>query len=730
MPYTTNLYLRRMQKSLAIIIFFTWFSTVGLGQTSMPNQLVASQIQEHIVLDGHLSEGVWQEAMFVSNFTQRELHFGEAVTEKTEVAVLYDDYALYIGVRCYDAEADDIIAKEYRRDFNPELDDNFQVIIDTYRDQRNGFAFITNPNAARTDYQVFNNGGSINLFWNGVWDVRTQRNSEGWFAEFRIPLATLKYPKDRSAQEWGINFERNIRRKREQARWQGWSRNNQFEMVNQAGLLTGLEGLRQKAFVEVKPYVIGGAEFSGNDPSTLVNGGGDINYLITPAYRLNVTLNTDFAQVESDQQQINITRFPLFFPELREFFLEGNDFFDFNFGGNRIIPFYTRRIGLDSNRQTVPIIGGARLLGKEKSTTVGLMSIQTGGTRAQPTINYTTGSWRKDLGTQSFVGAISTNSFQSGKWHTTSAVNGRYATANFFGKNLNFGGTYVRTYNSDEEWHSGAYAYRAFVGYPNDIINIFASTQQSPEEFNPEVGLMRRRNFQENFIIARFQPRPKKRLTWIRQFLFTPLQVTYTQYNDTKDLQTFDYRLGFLGFDTRSGESLRLAYNVRAEGLIQEFNLSPEIAIPAGEYWWNEWSASVETFAGRDVSFEGSVNFGDFYTGRATRLSSGILWRTSRYFNLFLRYEKNYINFDAGKLNTDLIGFRSEYALNPNLFGSVLTQWNSSQQEMNFNFRLQFIPKIGADFFLIVNQIYDTNDGKWDPERGTILGKLIWRFVL
>lgn len=700
------------------------------AQASIPNTLRAEVADDVFLFDGKLTESFWQKAQFVDNFTQRELHYGEPATERTEVAVAYDEKTIYIGVRCYDSQPNKLIAKELRRDFDFDLDDNFMVIIDTYRDQRNGFVFVTNPNAARTDYQVFNNGGSTDLFWNGVWDVRTTVTSEGWFAEFRIPLITLKFPPDVKDPIWGINFERNIRRKREQVRWQGWSRDNSFEMVNQAGTLEGLKDLGNSRFVEVKPYAIGGAEFSGEDGTSLFNGGGDVNYLITPAYRLNVTLNTDFAQVESDQQQINITRFPLFFPELREFFLEGTDFFDFNFGGNRIIPFYTRRIGLDENRQTVPIIGGVRLLGKEGDNTLGVMSIQTSGTSEQQTRNYTTGSWRRDLGRQSFAGIISTNTFEEGRWHTTTGINGRYSTASFFGRNLDFGGTLVQTYDSDEGYESQAYAYRAFVSYPNDLFSVFASSQQAPEPFDPEVGLMRRTNFREQFITMSYKPRPKGWWQWIRQWQFNPGQVTFTQYNDSGDLQTFEYNLGFLGFDTRSGEQVRFNYKVRAEGLIQDFALTQDITIPTGEYWWREWNVELTSFEGRDLSFETVLTGGEFYNGSGWRWQTGALWRVSRYFNLFLRHERNHIELPGGKLDTDLFGFRSEYAINPNLFGSTLAQWNSSQQEFNFNFRLQFIPKVGADFFLIVNQIYDTQEGEWDPGRGTILGKLIWRFVL
>lgn len=361
-----------MPKLTQSILFSCLFwGLLANAQTSEPSSLAATFYPGTITLDGLLEEDVWDSAVHITNFTQRELNFGQSVTERTEVAIVYSKENMYIGVWCYDSDPENIIAKEMKRDFSYHLDDNFIVIFDTYRDKRNGFMFVTNPNGARADYQIFNNGSSVNASWNGVWDVRTSRTSSGWFAEIKIPLYTLKYREKDESQIWGVNFERNIRRKREQARWQGYSRDNTIEQVNRCGSLMGLDSLRNKPFVEFKPYGIGGISTENGKQTTVANAGGDVNYLLSPTYRLNVTFNTDFAQVESDQQQINLTRFPLYFPELREFFLEGNDYFDMGFGGNRIIPFYTRKIGLNDNREAVPIIAGARLLGKEKIERLG-----------------------------------------------------------------------------------------------------------------------------------------------------------------------------------------------------------------------------------------------------------------------------------------------------------------------------------------------------------------------
>ena len=420
--------------------------------------------------------------------------------------------------------------------------------------------------------QTFNNGGSSNKFWNGVWDVRTQITNEGWFAEIKIPSYTLKYRPGQEEQVWGINFERNIRRNRQQARWKGWQRNYDISDVSQAGLLKGLKELRDKRFVEVKPYALGGGESTARGTEGVGNIGGDINALLGPTYRLNLTFNTDFAQVEADRQQINLSRFPLFFPELREFFLEGDDFFDFGLGGNRIIPFYSRRIGLSESRETVPIIAGARILGKEENTTLGAMSIQTAEAGGDPSTNFSTFSVRQDVGDQSVIGAMTTNKISNGRWHSTTGVNGRYSTADFVGKsNLDVGGAFIKTYNTDQGYQSDAMAYRAFVSLPNDFLRVFASTQRSPAAFDPEVGLMRRSNFRESFGQVFFQPRPKNNFKWVRQFYFSPIALTYVQFDDTQALQSFSYKARLLGFETRSGEGFFFDLERVAEGLRDDF---------------------------------------------------------------------------------------------------------------------------------------------------------------
>jgi len=717
------------------------------AQISSPNKLKAFYTEEgEMRMDGKLNEPAWQMADRISNFTQRELEDGMPATERTEVAVVYTNRNLYIGVWCYDSEPDKIVAKEMKRDFADALDDNIKIIIDTYNDKRNGFLFIVNPNGARADLQVFDNGSSVNRFWNGVWDVRVTRNSQGWFAEFEIPLSTLKFRNDKEGlREWGFNVERNIRRKREQVFWQGWSRDSRIEQVNRAGVLHGLDKLTNRTFIEFKPYGIGGTSNidnnqGGNPFSGTFNTGGDVNYLLSPTYRLNVTLNTDFAEVESDQEQINLERFPLFFPELREFFLEGADYFDFGFGGNRIVPFYSRRIGLDSNINPVPMLGGVRLLGKEGGSTVGLMSIQTAQTETEPFTNYSVASWRQDVLEQSTVGLMSVNKLTEDGWHTTTGGNFRYATDKLFGKrNFNVGGAYIHTYNSQGRWEPNAFAYRAYMAYPNDKINVFASAQKSPMQFSPEVALQRRKNFEEYFGQILYRPRPRSDgpFSWIRQWDFTPGQLTYTIYEDTRNIQSFLYEIRPFGFFTRSGEFFNVMVDHHAEGLIEDFPIyrpqgrpDDAVTIPQGEFWFTRYRLQAGTFSSRTLSGSVRLSTGQFYNGTSTQQRWEGRWRTSPYLTVSAFLEWNNVNMPEGDFSNQLFGTRLEYAFNPRVFGLLYTQINQDADLFVLNFRLQWIPIIGADFFFIVNHIMNTSEITLIEPQTQILGKLIWRFVM
>ena len=406
------------------------------AQSSQPNELHALKISDKLKLDGKLTESFWQQVTRISNFTQRELNEGEPASERTEVATVYTDRSLYLGIWCYDGESGKIVAREMKRDFYSWGEDNFEIIIDTYHDQRNGYHFVINPNGARRDELITDEGRGRNDDWNGVWDVRTSITPKGWFAEMEIPFSTLKFS-DARQQIWGINFERNISRKHEQVLWQGWSRNYYLEQVSHAGMLTGLQNISSGHLVELKPYLTAGVAKQQNESiNNVLRYGGDLDYLVTSNLKLNVTAHTDFAQVESDQAIVNLTRFAVYYPEKREFFLEGRDAFKFASSKGMPTVFYSRQIGI-KNGERVPLIGGVRLIGKTGATNVGAISIQTAKQGDEPSTNYSVLRLKQDVAGQSNIGMILTAKNSADVNNFVYGVDANYVTSHLFGdKNL------------------------------------------------------------------------------------------------------------------------------------------------------------------------------------------------------------------------------------------------------------------------------------------------------
>ena len=715
-------------KRILILILLAAFLSTVQAQHSRPDTLQAVFTQSEIHIDGQLSEMEWQNALKISNFTQRELIEGQPASEKTLAAVLYDHKNLYIAIWCYDSRPDLITARKMQRDFRWSGEDNIKIIIDTYHNHRDGYLFVTNPNGARADALILDNGQHFNGSWNGVWNVKTSRNNAGWFAEFAIPFSSLKF-KEIKQQVWGINFERNIRRKHEQVMWQGWSRDAELEQVKNAGLLIGLENLEEVNLVELKPYALAGIQNeSGQKAETNINFGGDINYLITPSLKLNITANTDFAQVESDRNQINLSRFSLYYPEKREFFLEGKDYFDFGLG-RKIQPFYSRRIGLDENGNSVSILGGARIMGKTGNATLGGMSIQTAGTDSKNAANFSVLRWKQDLGRESTIGLLGVGKFEQG--HTNGVIGGDflYSTSNFLNdKTLVTGGAYAQSFSPDSAGSSGS-AQRLFVSYPSDFIEFDASWERSSKNFKPETGFLRRTNYQKYYAELQFNPRPAL-FPFLRRLVFKPLDFDYYFNDQTGRLISFDTEFRPLGFSTKSGE--RFEFNVQrsAENLDDDFEIQEGVTIPAGEYWFTHYEVQLSTFSGRPFFGFVSINWGDFFNGTRNEIAGMLIWRMNRHVSLSYSSEFNEIHLPVGHFTTLLHSGRVEYALTPDLFGLFFGQWNNEDQEVSFNFRLNWIPKPGTGIYFVVNQSYETAGSRMQLSNTMILSKLVWRFTI
>ncbi len=698
----------------------------ALGQRSEPSSIEALEVSESIRLDGSLDEPAWQRTEHVSNFTQRELDFGAPASERTEVAILFDADALYIGFWAWDTDPRAIRANEMSRDFGWGADDVFEVVLDPFDDDRNGYLFVTNPNGARADALLA--GGERNEDWDGVWDVRARRTDQGWFAEMRIPFSTLRFPAD-ADRAWGINFQRNIPRLRQQALWQGWSRDYRLENLSRAGALTGIRGIAGTRLAEARPYGIGGLEWQDGEGRSAVHGAGlDLSFLPVPNWKVQVTVRPDFAQVESDREQVNLSRFSLFYPEKRTFFLEGSEFFAFNLGGD-VQPFYSRRIGLAEDRTEIPILGGARVLGKSGGTTLGAMALHTEATDVEPPANFGVVRWKQDVLGQSSVGVIAVGRTEPGRSAATYGMDFDYATSSLFGEREFAAGVAVaQTWASDARQRFGL-AHRVYVDYPNDLVNFSASWARTDTAFDPRVGFVRRTNYQRFASELSFNPRPGF-LPFVQQMEIKPFEVSYYRDDRTGALQSLQVEFVPFAFTLKSGDGLEVNIQRRADHPDEPFELFEGAEIPVGEYWTSRLELQLESYRSRSLSGNFEINEGGFYLGRRLEATLGARWKAGKHLGLSGEYVHNRITFEERVFRVDEATGRLDLALTPNLFGALAGQWNSEDREIIVNFRLNWIPQPGSDLFLVINQSADSGDRFWVPTRTTVVSKLVWRIAI
>lgn len=717
--------LNRNIKLIALILFILPITLFG----SSEDTLTALYTNEKIKLDGRLNEDVWKKAMRISDFTQREMEEGKPATEKTEIAIIYTTNKMYIGVWAYETDPSKIRAAQMKRDFNWRGDDNVEIIFSPFNDNRNGYLFVTNPNGARADVMISNEGAGFNKSWNGIWDVATTITEEGWFAEFEIPFSTLKFP-NQEEHVWALNVERNIRHKREQVLWKGWSRQFDLERISQAGKLDGLKNIEAKEKIEIKPYVTGGLEkISGEKTEFIYNYGADVNIDITPTLKLNLTAKTDFGQIEDDQARINLSRFSLYYREKREFFLEGSNQFEMNVGGGNQL-FYSRRIGNDSEtEQDVPIIIGARIFGKQNKTNIGFLNIQTAELDSVPTTNFSVLRISQDIWKQSTVGIIVTSKIQNGHHNFVYGADFKYSTNTFLGnKNLVINTGVAQTITSDST-NKGSSAYDISLSFPNDWVELDLSLNDIQANFNPEVGYIRRTNARRYRAELQFNPRPKF-LSFVRNLEIKPIEISYYVNSTTNELESINYEWRPLGIRFKSGEFVEFNIQHNFDRLTESFEILDTITIPVGDYWDNRMELQFRSYSGRAISARVNLSSGDFYTGTRKSIYGGLTWNVNKHWNLTGSWSRNFLSLLQGDAIATEINGRVSYAYSPKLNSGIFGQWNSEEKEVLLNFRFNWIPKIGSDFFLIVNQTLSTADNKLTIEGTTVMAKFVWRFAI
>ncbi len=709
-----------------IIIFIFVFVYYSKAQHSSPDTLVSYRISTSINFDGIPDDSVWKSVKHISNFTQRELNFGQPASEKTETAILYDDNNLYIGVWCYQKETGKIAAKFMSRDFDVDNDDVFGILISPFNDKRNGYLFVINPNGARADAQV--SGDDDNISWNGVWDAKSIRNDSGWFAEIVIPFSTFQFKKD-SIQTWAINFGRTIRYKQEEDRWQGWSRDYSFENLGNTGTLTGIKNIGYAKHFEFKPYALGGFQKLKNDkiayPGKL---GADLNVNITPTLKLNLTSNTDFAQVEADQVQVNLTRFNLYYPEKRDFFLEAADNFTMYLGNDNEL-FYSRRIGIQ-NFQPVNIIGGARLFGKVGNSDIGFLSLQTSGVDSVPSTNNTVFRYKYNIGEQSYIGGIITSKINSKSSNQVVGIDANYTTSHFLkNKNLTIAGLVAQSID-DYKARNNSLAYRIYCDYPNDQIDHFIAISSLQQNFNPELGFLTRDNYTAFNWHLYFAPRWFTRYG-IKQLDLSPYDLSYFVTQSTKQLESWTNQVRPFGFILKSGDFFQFNLLQSYDRLDNEFSLTDSAIIPVGKYHMHNTEFQIETYQSRKLWTQLIYNWGKFYTGNIKTFTGSVGINLSKHFNLRTDYTYNDVQLPVAIVHSNQLAQYINYAFTTKLDLSFFGQWNSLDDVLLGNFRLHWIPKIGSDLYVVYNRGYDqlTKLDLLKPQSSTGVAKLVWRIT-
>lgn len=688
------------------------------------------KLREPLQLDGRLDEPVYTEYQPFGGFLQVAPRYKEPSTERTDVWVMYDTENIYVAARLWDsAPPERWIANELRRDTNQlRQNDHFGVMFDTFYDRRSGFMFYTNPLGALADYSVIDEGQS-NTDWNPVWESRTGRFEGGWTVEMAIPFKSLRYRSGEN-QVWGIQLRRSIRHKNE---WtyltpvpQNLAGPQALNRVSAAGTLIGLDLPPASKNIELKPYAIARVE-SDRLRTPAISGdfsgdiGGDVKVGITANLTADFTVNTDFAQVEVDEQQINLTRFNLQFPEKRDFFLEGRGVFDFARGGTGVNDsggdtpylFYSRRIGLSGNR-VIPIDAGARLTGKVGRFALGVMNIQAGDappTETQPlspATNFTVLRVKRDILRRSTIGAMFTNRSHVISGDGSNQAFGVDASFAFY-QNVSAGAYYARTDTPGRE--GDADSYQAKFEYVPDRYGFRAEYLKVGANFNPEVGFLRRDDFRKSLLYGRFSPRPRNSRL-VRKYSW---EGTIEYFENGAGVLESRQVNGTFSTEFNNSDKFTFSVNDNFERLFVPFQVQRSVAIPAGGYSFVDYNASYSFGQQRPVSGTLSVQHGDFYDGTISAVSvTGARVAILKQFSVEPRVVINRVELPHGEFTTRLVGTRADYGFSPRMFASALLQYSSSERTFSSNLRFRWEYTPGSEFFLVWTDEHDTFQARPD----------------
>ena len=708
-------------------------TAVASAQIPVDRPLVhAAKMASDPVLDGRvLGESAWTGLAPVSGFWQVQPDDGEPATQKTEVYVGYSDDALYIGVIAYDDDPDAILVTDSRRDSDLADTDSFQMVLDGLRDGQNGFVFGTNPAGIEYDGQVTNEGtggvlgsgsGGFNLNWDGIWDVATEISEIGWSAEMRIPFRTLRYGRD-EIQTWGINFQRNIRRNNEISYWAPLSRQRNLYRVSEAGSLVGVVPPAQRN-LKISPYVLGSTASGGNLAATenASEFGFDIKYSLTPSLTLDATYNTDFAQVESDEQQVNLDRFSLFFPEKRPFFLENAGQFAVG-DAEAVEMFFSRRIGISDDGDQLPIEGGVRVSGKiGNSTNVGFLHMSSEAVPGiAPGNKFTVARLKQELPSRSAIGFMFVNRDGDGSHlvapgmddNQTYAIDGRWG----IGENLSLSAWAAKTSTPGLNGRDEAYTAKAI--YDSAMWASRLEYGQVGEDFNPEVGFLSRSDFRRvtAFLMRRIRPDDMWGLLEVRP------HVSYRGYWDFDGFQETGWLHNDIHWEFRNGYEIHTGVNLTHEGVKDAFDIVDGVTIQPGTYEHAEVTIVFHTNQAAPLSFELQTVIGGRFGGDRVSLEPTLRYRIGETFSSELSYNYNDLDLPVpgGQFKANLARLRLSYSFTPKILLQALVQYNELDDILGTNLRFSWLQSANAGFYLVYNEFDERGIGGLPAGREVII---------
>lgn len=666
----------------------------------------ASRVEKgRIQVDGTLSEPECATAEPLTDFLQQEPTEGALSNFKSDVRFVYDDETLYVGAMLYDPEPERLVSNELKRDFAPRDSDMFGITLDTFLDKLNGYGFFTMPMAAWRDTQVADDGRANNQNWDGIWKVKTSIVENGWVVEYSIPFRSLRFPR-KDSQVWGLNVVRLIRRTNEITLWNFVPRSFPLSKPSFAGTLEGIQGVKPGRDLRVKPYGLTSMTNRAGTTTGVFDGGLDVKAGIGTNLVLDGTLRTDFAQVEVDEQQINLTRFSLFFPEKREFFLENQRAFQINstLAGTNLVPFFSRRIGLSDTGTEIPLIGGARLSGRQGRSTIGLLNITTEsverpGQARVPRSNYTFLRYGRD-----FLNNSSASAFYMG--HEQGVHANRVAGADMQLAIRRRTVVDVVAMHSATHGAPAGNAFRAGVDFDSSVTRVAASATRLDPTFRNDLGFIQRPGRDIYTALASRGIRPSKaRAKIVREY--TP-GIAYTRFVRDglgTETGTLSPSLGLLFADASTAS---VTWQRSEEALAAPFRIHPTQTIAPGRYRFGGLVATGRMTPARRVALNGEVRAGAFWNGNRTGFTAGARFRANVRVATSVNYARDMIDLPGGSFTTNLLSLRVDGSFTTKMFLNAFIQYNSTTREVSSNVRFNVIHHPLSDLYVVYNEGHPT----------------------